>query len=53
MMEEAMNNSSIVAEHRALMGTGLQSMRSINSRLKEAFAGRLTGFKVSHVILFP
>nr|XP_020195337.1 actin cytoskeleton-regulatory complex protein pan1-like [Aegilops tauschii subsp. strangulata] len=47
VMEEALNSSSIVAEHRALMGMVLQSNRSVNSGLKEAFGGLLTGIEAS------
>lgn len=36
MMEDAVNSSSIVAEHHALMGVVLQSIRFVNSGLKEA-----------------
>jgi hypothetical protein len=52
-MEEALNSSSIVMEHRALMGVVLQSIQSVNSGLKEAFGGLLTGFEVSNVIFLP
>nr|XP_020192363.1 cilia- and flagella-associated protein 58-like [Aegilops tauschii subsp. strangulata] len=45
MMEEALNSSSITAEHRALMDVVFQAIRSINSELKEAFGGLLTGFE--------
>jgi hypothetical protein len=51
-MEDALTGSSIAKEHRALMGAVLQSMRSVDSGLKEAFSGLLTGFKVSEVMLF-
>lgn len=51
-MEEALNRSSIVAEHGTLMGVVLQSIRSVNNGLKEAFGGLLMGFEVSHVMLF-
>jgi hypothetical protein len=51
VMEEALNRSSIVAEHRALMGVVLQSIWSVNGGLKEAFGGLLMGFEVSHVML--
>jgi hypothetical protein len=52
-MEEALNSSSVNAEHRALMGVVLQSIRSVNHGLKETFGGLLTGFEVSDVIYFP
>ena len=51
MMEEDVNNSSIVAEHRTLMGAVLQSVQSVNSRLKDAFGGLLTFFEVNKVML--
>ena len=53
VMEEALNSSSIIAEHRALMGVVLQNIWSINSRLKQAFDGLLIGFEVSEVLFFP
>ena len=49
-MEDALTSSSIAEEHRALMGAVLQSLRSVDNRLKEAFNGLLTGFKVSQVM---
>ena len=52
MMEEALNSSPIVEEHRALMGTGLQSIRSIDNGVNEAFGILLMVFKVNHVIPF-
>ena len=52
-MEEALTSSSVAEEHRALVGTVLQSLRSVDNGLKEAFSGLLTGFKVGHVIPFP
>ena len=48
VMEEALSGSSIAEDHRALMGAILQSIQSVDSGLKEAFNGLLTGFKVSH-----
>ena len=51
MMEEAIKSSSIVVEHRTLMGAVLQNVRSVNSGLKDAFGGLLTGFKVNKVML--
>nr|XP_040243901.1 stress response protein NST1-like [Aegilops tauschii subsp. strangulata] len=45
VMEEALNSSSVIEEHRALMGMVLQSIWSVNSELKEAFGGLLTGFE--------
>ena len=52
-MEDALTSSSIAKENHALMGAVLQSIRSVDSRLKEAFNGLLTGFKVGHVMTFP
>lgn len=52
-LEEALTSSSIAEDHRALMGTVLQSLRSVDNGLKEAFNGLLTGFKVNHVMTFP
>ena len=52
-MEGALNSSSIAEEHHALMCAVLQSIRSVDNGLKEAFNGLLTGFKVSEVMLFP
>jgi hypothetical protein len=51
-MEEALTSSSLPEEHRALMGAVLQSLRSVDNRLKEACSGLLAGFKVSHVMTF-
>ena len=51
-MEEDLSGSSITEDHRALMVVVLQGIQSVDSRLIEAFNGLLTGFKVSHVILF-
>ena len=51
-MEEALSGSTIAENHRALMGAVLQGIQSVDSGLKEAFNGLLTGFQVSHVILF-
>ena len=52
-MEDVVTSSSIAEEHRALKGVVLQSIRSVDNGLKEAFSGLLTGFKVSEVMLFP
>ena len=52
MMEEALSSAFISEDHRILMGAVLQGIQSVDSGLKEAFNGLLTGFKVSHVILF-
>jgi hypothetical protein len=51
-MEEALTSASLPEEHRALMGAVLQSLRSVDNRLKEACSGLMTGFKVSHVMTF-
>ena len=50
-MGEALSSASISREHRTLMGAVLQSIQSVDSGLKEAFNGLLTGFQVSHVML--
>ena len=50
-MEEAVNGSYIVVKHHALMGVVYKM--SVNSRLKQAFDGLLTGFEVSEVMFFP
>ena len=52
MMEEALAGSSIAEDHCALVGAVLQGIQSVDSRLKQAFNGLLTGFKVSHIMLF-
>ena len=39
VMEEALKSSSIVEQHRALMGVILQSIQSVKSGMKEAFGG--------------
>ena len=51
-LEEALNNASIMEDHRALMGVVLKRIQSVNSGLKEAFSGLLMGFEVSNVIVF-
>ena len=51
-MEEALNNSSIIEEHRILMGVVFQSIWSIDNGLKEDFGGHVTGFKINPVIPF-
>ena len=53
VMEDALAGASISEDHRTLMGAVLQGIQSVDSGLKEAFNGLLTGFKVSHVIPFP
>jgi hypothetical protein len=52
VMKEALNSSSIAEEHCALMGAVLQSLRSVDNGLKEAFSGLLIGFKVNQVMPF-
>ena len=52
-MEEALASAPISEDHHTLMAVVLQGIQSVNSGLKEAFRGLLTGFKVSHVIPFP
>jgi hypothetical protein len=49
-MGEALSSASISREHRILMGAVLQSIQSVDSGLKEAFNGLLTGFQVSQVM---
>jgi hypothetical protein len=53
VMEEALSSAPISEDHRTLMSAVLQGIQSVDSGLKEAFNGLLTGFKVSHVIPFP
>ncbi|KAE8774344.1 hypothetical protein D1007_53299 [Hordeum vulgare] len=47
VMEESLNDSSITEEHRTLLGGVLQSIRSIDNGLKEAFNDLLKRFKAS------
>ena len=51
-MGEALSSASISGEHRTLMGAVLQSIQSVDHGLEEAFNGLLTGFQVSHVMLY-
>ena len=51
-MEVALSSAPISEDHCTLMGVVLQGIQSVDNRLKEAFNGLLTGFKVSHVIPF-
>ena len=46
---EALQSASIVEEHRILMGTVVERVRSVKSGLTEACASLLTGFEVSGV----
>ena len=50
-MGEALSSASISEEHRFLMGTVLQSIQSVDTGLKAAFNGLLTGFQVNNVML--
>ena len=43
-MEEALTSSSIVEEHRALQGTALNSFRSTETGIREAFNGLFAYF---------
>ncbi|KAE8774769.1 hypothetical protein D1007_52794 [Hordeum vulgare] len=53
MMEEGLNDSSILEEHLAHLSVVLQSIRSIDSGLKEAFDGLFTGLKESTLAAPP
>ena len=44
---EALRGASIVDEHRILMGTVIEKVQSVKSRLTEACSNLLTGFEVS------
>ena len=44
---EALRGTSIVDEHRALMGTVIEKVQSAKSRLTEACSSLLIGFEVS------
>ena len=46
---EAMRGTSIVEEHRILMGTVIEKVQSVKSGLTEACGSLLTGFDVSSV----
>ena len=48
---EALQRASIMEEHQTLMGAVMEKVRSMESRLKEAFNSLLTGFEVCDVIL--
>jgi hypothetical protein len=45
-MEDALKGSSIKEEHRALMGTALESYRSAGAALHEVFKNLAAGFEV-------
>ena len=49
---EALQSASIVEEHRTLMGTVVEKVRSAKSGLNEAYTSLLRGFEVCDVILF-
>ena len=44
---EALRGASIVEEHHILMGTVIERVQSVKSRLTEACSDLLTGFEVS------
>ena len=48
---EALRGTSIVEEHRILMGTVVERVQSAKSLLTEACANLLTGFEVCDVIV--
>ena len=48
---EALQDASIVEEHRILMGTGVERVQSPKSGLTEACASLLTGFEVCDIIM--
>ena len=52
-MEELVNNSVIVDEHRALMGAVVWGVRFVHTGLNNAIQGLLTGFEVNQVMFFP
>ena len=47
---EALRGTSIVDEHRVLMGVVIEKVQSAKSGLNEAFTSLLTGFEVRDVI---
>ena len=49
-MGEALSSAILSEEHRTLMGTVLQSIQSVDTGLKAAFNGLLTGFQVNNVM---
>ena len=49
-MGEALSSAILSEEHRTLMGTVLQSIQSVDTGLKAAFGGLLTGFQVNNVM---
>ena len=48
----ALQSATIVEEHRTLMGTVVEKVRSAKSGLNEAYTSLLRGFEVCDVILF-
>ena len=50
-LREAMRSTSIVEEHRTLMGTVVEKIQSTKSRLTEASTSLLIGFEVSTAIM--
>ena len=49
---EALQSATIVEEHRTLMGTVVEKVRSAKSGLNEDYSSLLRGFEVCDVILF-
>ena len=47
---EALQSASIVEEHRTLMATVVEKVRSAKNGLNEAYTSLLTGFEVCDVI---
>ena len=48
-MEVALMSSSIVPEHRAVLGTALHHFQSAEAGIKEAFKGLSKGFQICNV----
>ena len=48
-MEVAMMSSSIIPEHRAVLGTALHHFRSAEAGIEEAFKGLFKGFEVCNL----
>ena len=49
---EALQSASIVEEHRTLMGTVVEKVRSAKSGLNEAYTSLLRGFEVCNIMPF-
>ena len=49
---EALQSASIVEEHRTLMGTVVEKVRSTKRGLNQAYTSLLVGFEVCEVIYF-